>query len=89
MLNAYCQPLLKQNSAFPNVPFRSTLLPSAFSVKFVSVFGFVFSNAEDVSLLPKCLEQHLTKKLHIDNVKIESVKYHLFGISIRKCFDLL
>ena len=34
-------------------------------------------------------EQHLTKKLHWDNVKIESAKYSLLGISIRKCLDLL
>ena len=33
--------------------------------------------------------QHLTKKLHRDNVKIESAKYSLFGISIRKWLDLL
>ena len=34
-------------------------------------------------------EQHLTKELHRDNVKIESSKYSLFGISMRKCLDLL
>ena len=34
-------------------------------------------------------EQHLTKELHRDNVKIESAKYSLFGISMRKCLDLL
>ena len=80
---------LKRNSAIQNVGFRSILLRSAFSVKFVSVFGFVLYNAEDVSYYQASWEQHLTKKLHRDNVKIDSAKYSLFGISIRKCLDLL
>ena len=37
----------------------------------------------------KRLEPHLTKKLHRDNVKIESAKYSLFGMSVRKYLDLL
>ena len=55
----------KAEFRFPECPILLNLLRSAFSVKFVSVFGFVFYNAEDVSYYQSVLcEQHLTKKLH-------------------------
>ena len=37
----------------------------------------------------KSLEQHMTKKLHRDNVKIQSANYSLSGMSVKKCVDLL
>ena len=37
----------------------------------------------------KRLEQHLTKKLHRDNFTLESAKYSLFGMPVRKYLDLL
>ena len=54
---------LKRNSAFQNVRFRSILLRSAFSVKFVSVFGFVFYNAEDVSYYQSILRTTLNEEI--------------------------
>ena len=53
------------------------------------MFGFVFYNAEDVSYYQNVLGTTLNEEIHRDNVKIESAKYSLFDISIRKCLDLL
>ena len=53
-------------------------------LKFVSVFDPYFTMQRMVPTTKASWEQHLTKKLHRDNVKIESAKYSLFGISIKK-----
>ena len=78
----------KAEFRFPECPIPLNFITIRFSVKFVSVFGFVFYNAEDVSYYQNVLGTTLTEEIQRDNVKIESAKYSFFDISIRKCLDL-
>ena len=75
---------------FPECPIPLNFITIRFFCKVRVRVRFRILQCGGRFLLPKRLGgTTLNEEMHRDNVKIESAKYSLFDISIRKCLDLL